>query len=96
MSIDANTIKKLGRLARLRIQEGTEEALAKEVSGILGWIEQLGEVKTDGVEPLTSVAEDMQLRSREDVINDGNIQNDILANAPKSEKGFFVVPKVVE
>ncbi len=96
MSIDTNTIKKLGRLARIRIQEGTEEALAKEVSGILGWIEQLGEVNTDGVEPLTSVAGDMQLRSRPDVVNDGNIRDEILANAPKTEQGFFVVPKVVE
>lgn len=95
MSITAATIKKLGRLSRIRIEEDQEEGLAKEVSGILGWIEQMQEVDTNGVEPLTGVS-DMALKQREDIINDGNCQTDVLANAPETTTGYFVVPKIIE
>ncbi len=95
MSITAENIKKLGRLSRIRIEESQEETLAKQVSGILGWIEQMQEVDTDGVEPLTSVS-DMVLKQREDIINDGNCQADVLANAPETSTGYFVVPKIIE
>ena len=71
------------------------EALVPELNNILGWVEQLGEVDTDGVEPLTAVI-DQKLRLRDDVVTDGNIRNDILANAPEAQHGFFAVPKVIE
>ena len=95
MSITKETVKKLGRLARLHIEEQDLEAKAEEVNGIMGWIEQLNEVDVEGVEPMTSVVE-ATLPMRDDVVTDGNIQDQILANAPKSEDGFFVVPKSVE
>ena len=71
------------------------EALVPELNNILGWVEQLGEVDTDGVEPLTAVI-DQKLRLREDVVDDGNIRDKILANAPEAQHGFFAVPKVIE
>ena len=71
------------------------DALVPELNNILGWIEQLGEVNTDGVEPLTAVI-DQKLRLRDDVVNDGNIRDQILANAPEAQHGFFAVPKVIE
>ena len=71
------------------------ETLAGELSGIMGWIEQLNEVDVEGVEPMTSVVE-AKLPMREDVVSDGNKQDQVLANAPKSDEGFFVVPKSVE
>ena len=71
------------------------EALVPELNNILGWVEQLGEVNTDGVEPLTAVI-DLKLRLRDDVVNDGNVRDDVLANAPGAEHGFFAVPKVIE
>jgi aspartyl-tRNA(Asn)/glutamyl-tRNA(Gln) amidotransferase subunit C len=71
------------------------ERLVPELNAIIGWVEQLGEVNTDGVEPLTAVI-DQKLRLRDDVVNDGNIRNDILANAPEPQHGFFAVPKVIE
>lgn len=95
MAIDAATVRKVARLARIAEPEEKLEPLAKELSGILAWIEQLNEVETEGVEPMTtSVA--MTLPMREDVVTDGGDSARVLANAPKSEKGFFVVPKVVE
>jgi len=66
-----------------------------ELNNILGWVEQLGEVDTAGVEPLTAVIEN-QLRLRDDVVNDGNCRDDILKNAPDAQHGFFAVPKVIE
>jgi aspartyl-tRNA(Asn)/glutamyl-tRNA(Gln) amidotransferase subunit C len=71
------------------------ERLAPELNNILGWVEQLGEVNTDGVEPLGTVI-DQKLRLREDAVTDGNIREDVLANAPDAQHGFFAVPKVIE
>jgi aspartyl-tRNA(Asn)/glutamyl-tRNA(Gln) amidotransferase subunit C len=71
------------------------DRLLPELNNILGWVEQLGEVDTDGVEPLTAVI-DQKLRLRDDVVNDGNIREDVLANAPEAQHGFFAVPKVIE
>ena len=71
------------------------DRLVPELNNILGWVEQLGEVNTDGVEPLTAVI-DQKLRVRDDVVNDGNIRDDVLANAPEAQHGFFAVPKVIE
>ena len=94
MSLDKNTVAKVANLARIRVEEKDLEPLAEELNAILGWVEQLGEVNTDDVAPMTSVA-DMQLRWREDEITDGGYQAEIVANAP-SEEGFFAVPKVIE
>ena len=95
MSVDAATVKRVAHLARIREPEDRLEPLAKELSGILAWIEQLNEVDTDGVEPMTSAVA-AKLPMRQDVVSDGGDAGRILANAPKSANGFFVVPKVVE
>ncbi|MDZ4371170.1 MAG: Asp-tRNA(Asn)/Glu-tRNA(Gln) amidotransferase subunit GatC [Phenylobacterium sp.] len=95
MAIDAATVKKVARLARIAEPDDRLEPLARELNGILDWIEQLNEVDTDGVEPMTS-AEAVSLPMRDDVVTDGGDPDRLLANAPKSAKGFFVVPKVVE
>jgi aspartyl-tRNA(Asn)/glutamyl-tRNA(Gln) amidotransferase subunit C len=95
MSVTPQDVRKIARLARLAAPEDRLEALAGELNGILAWIEQLNEVDVDGVEPLTSAVA-TTLPMREDVVTDGNIRDDVLANAPRSEEGFFVVPKVVE
>ena len=95
MSLDQATVARISRLARIATTEEEQERLAGELGGILAWVEQLGEVDTDGVEPMTSVVE-MLLKSREDVVSDGGIADDVVRNAPKSAHGFFVVPKVVE
>ncbi|HEX7944050.1 MAG TPA: Asp-tRNA(Asn)/Glu-tRNA(Gln) amidotransferase subunit GatC [Phenylobacterium sp.] len=95
MAIDAATVRKVARLARIAEPEDKLEPLARELSGIMSWIEQLNEVDTDGVEPMTtSVA--MTLPMREDVVTDGGDPAKVLGNAPKTAKGFFIVPKVVE
>ena len=93
--INANAIKKIASLARLKIPESDIEPLKEDLNKILGWVEQLSEVDTDGVEPMTSVA-DMELQKRKDEVSDGDYTSDILRNAPLEEKNFFVVPKVVE
>ena len=95
MSVTNDDVKKVARLARIALPEDQVEPMTKELNGILNWIEQLGEVDVDGVEAMTSVVE-ISLPMREDVITDGNIQDKVLANAPRTEDGFFVVPKVVE
>ncbi len=95
MSIDKATVANIARLARIHVAEEKREALAGELSNILGWVEQLGEVDTDNVAPMTSVVE-MRLPERDDVITDGDCRDDVLANAPETDAGFFVVPKVVE
>ena len=95
VSVDKNTVRKVARLARIAVPEERLEPLAGELNGILAWIEQLNEVNVDGVEPMTTPVA-MTLPMREDVISDGNIRDQVLANAPRSEDGFFVVPKVVE
>ena len=95
MAIDAATVRKVARLARIAEPEEKLEPLANELSAIMAWIEQLGEVDTDGVEHMTS-AVSMPMPMREDVVTEGGDSAKILANAPKSAGGFFVVPKVVE
>lgn len=95
MSIDAATVRKVARLARIRADESRLESLAQELSGIMAWVEQLSEVDTDGVEPMTSAVA-ARLPMREDVVTEGGDAAAILANAPKSRDGFFIVPKVVE
>ncbi len=95
MAIDAATVRKVARLARLAQPEETVDQLARELSGIMTWIEQLAEVDTDGVEPMTSAVH-VALPMREDVVTDGGDPDKVLANAPRSVGGFFVVPKVVE
>ena len=95
MAIDAATVRRVAKLARIREPEERLEPLAQELSSILGWIEQLGEVDTDGVEPMASAVE-VKLPMREDVVTDGGDSGAILANAPAKFDGFFIVPKVVE
>jgi aspartyl-tRNA(Asn)/glutamyl-tRNA(Gln) amidotransferase subunit C len=95
MAIDAATVRKVARLARIREDEERLEPLAQELNGILAWIEQLNEVDTDGVEPMTSAVE-TPLPMREDVVTEGGDAAKVLANSPKTVRGFFVVPKVVE
>ena len=95
MSVTKDDVRKVARLSRIAVDEAHLEELAGELNGILGWIDQLNEVDIEGVEPMTSVVE-TKLPMREDVVTDGNIQDQVLANAPHSEDGFFVVPKAVE
>ncbi|MDA1133136.1 MAG: Asp-tRNA(Asn)/Glu-tRNA(Gln) amidotransferase subunit GatC [Proteobacteria bacterium] len=95
MALDKATVARIARLARLRVPESAEEGLARELSAILGWIEQLNEVDTAGAAPMTSVVE-TPLRRRDDVVTDGGRQDEVLANAPETAGAFFVVPKVVE
>jgi aspartyl-tRNA(Asn)/glutamyl-tRNA(Gln) amidotransferase subunit C len=95
MSVDAETVKRIGRLARIRIEEAEVAAYQQELNAILGFVEQLGEVDVSGVEPMTSVTP-MQLRRRDDVVTDGNYAEKIVSNSPLSEDNFFMVPKVVE
>jgi aspartyl-tRNA(Asn)/glutamyl-tRNA(Gln) amidotransferase subunit C len=95
MSIDAATVRKVARLARIAEPEERIEPLARELNHILAWIEQLGEVDTDGVEPMTSAVE-RALPLRDDVVTEGGDPARVLANAPKAARDFFVVPKVVE
>jgi aspartyl-tRNA(Asn)/glutamyl-tRNA(Gln) amidotransferase subunit C len=95
MSVDATTVKRIGRLARIRIEENEVAGYQEEINAILGFIEQLGEVDVAGVEPMTSVMP-MTLRLRDDVVSDGNYPEQIVANAPLSEDNFFMVPKVIE
>lgn len=95
MSIDLATVNKIASLSRLKVPEEEKQQLAKELNGILNWVEQLNEVNVEGVAPLANV-NDMALRQREDVVNDGGKPQDILANAPAKTADFFTVPKVVE
>ena len=95
MPIDEATVAAIARLARIAVPEADRARLADELSHILAWVEQLAEVDTDGVAPMTSVVE-MSLPRRADVVTDGGDAESILANAPREEDGFFVVPKVIE
>jgi aspartyl-tRNA(Asn)/glutamyl-tRNA(Gln) amidotransferase subunit C len=95
MSVDTATVRHIARLARIAMSDVEVEALVPELNNILGWVEQLGEVDTDGVEPLTAVIDNM-LRLRDDVVSDGGYRDEVLANAPGAEHGFFAVPKVIE
>ncbi|MDQ8755261.1 Asp-tRNA(Asn)/Glu-tRNA(Gln) amidotransferase subunit GatC [Sphingosinicella sp. LHD-64] len=95
MSVDTATVRHIAKLARIAVSDAEVEALAPELSNILGWVEQLGEVDVSGIEPMTAVIPN-QLRLREDVVTDGGIRDAVLANAPVAEHGFFAVPKVIE
>ncbi len=95
MSVDMDTVKKIASLSRLAISDAEAERLLPELNAILGWVEQLGEVDTDDVEPLAAVIPN-ELRLRDDEVTDGGIRDQILANAPAPEHGFFGVPKVIE
>ncbi len=95
MSVDAATVRKIARLARIRIGDAEVAPLVGELSGILGWIEQLGEVDTAGVAPMTAVIP-KSLAWRADVVTDGDVRDAVLSNAPASEFGFYAVPKVIE
>jgi aspartyl-tRNA(Asn)/glutamyl-tRNA(Gln) amidotransferase subunit C len=95
MALDKAAVAHIAALARIRVDEGELEPLAAELSHILEWVEQLNEVDTEGVEAMTSVAA-MRLPMREDIVTDGDCREPILANAPQTARGFFVVPKVVE
>jgi aspartyl-tRNA(Asn)/glutamyl-tRNA(Gln) amidotransferase subunit C len=95
MQVDEATVRKITRLARIKVTDEEAKALKRELSGILDWVKQLDEVDTQGIEPMTRVVA-MLLKKRADVVSDGGIADDILANAPVREDHFFVVPKVVE
>ena len=95
MSVSSEKVRHIAKLARIAMSEEELDRLVPELNNILGWVEQLGEVDTDGIEPLTAVIE-QKLRLREDAVNDGGIRDEVLANAPDSEHGFFAVPKVIE
>ncbi len=95
MSIDIDTARKVAKLARIRVEDSDLPKLAGQLSGILGFMEQLNEVNVDGIDPMVSVTP-MRLKRRADVVTDGNIQEQILQNAPDAREGFFAVPKVVE
>lgn len=95
MSVDEATVKRIARLARIAISDEEAHALAPDLSNILRWIEQLGEVDTSGVEPMTAVIANT-LRLRDDVVTDGGVRDAVLANAPQAEHGFFTVPKVID
>lgn len=95
MSVDSKTVKKIANLARIAMTDAEVEAMVPEFNGILGWVEQLGEVDVTGIEPMTAVIPN-SLRLREDVVTDGDIRDKVLANAPAAEHGFFGVPKVIE
>ena len=95
MTIDLKTIKHISKLSRISVDETKAEKLADDLNSIFKFIEKLNELKTDDVEPLTSVAE-TTLRLREDEVKSENIKEEIIKNSPKDNKDFFVVPKVVE
>ena len=95
MAVDQETVKRVAFLSRLKVDEDKIPATENEFNKILKWVEQLNEVDTNHVEPLFSVNENT-LVCRDDVVNDGEMPDKILANAPQSEFGYFVVPKVVE
>ena len=95
MSLDPATVRRIAKLARIRVDEAEVEALRTDLNAILGWIEQLDEVNTEGVEPLTGGTR-MALRLREDAVSDGGVAEAVLANAPDRNGDYFGVPKVVE
>ncbi len=95
MAVDRETVIRVARLARMKVTEDELDALAGELSKIIGWIEQLNEVDTSNVEPVASVS-DMKLRWRADAVTAGGIPEKVTINAPDSRRGMFSVPKVVE
>jgi aspartyl-tRNA(Asn)/glutamyl-tRNA(Gln) amidotransferase subunit C len=95
MQVDEKTVRRIARLARIKITDAEAKALEGELSGILDWVTQLDEVKTDGVAPMTSTVA-MRLRRREDRVTDGEKAAEVTQNAPMQEDNFYVVPKIVE
>jgi aspartyl-tRNA(Asn)/glutamyl-tRNA(Gln) amidotransferase subunit C len=95
MSLDSAAIRRIAKLARIRVGDAEVATLQTELNAILGYVEQLNEVDVTGIEPLSGGAQ-MAMRLREDVVTDGNIADQILANAPDRTDNFFAVPKVVE
>ena len=95
MTLDKNTVKKVAHLARVEVSDDHAESLALELSKILDWVEQLSEVNTEDVKPMMSPVE-MPYHQRDDMVNDGNIRENLMKNAPEHQAGFFVVPKVIE
>ena len=95
MSVDTATVKRVAKLARIRVSDQEAAHLEGELNAILGFVEQLNEVDVAGVEPMTSVT-DMDMKKRPDQVTEGDKTTDIVANAPVTEDGFFLVPKVVE
>ena len=95
MSVDAATVRRIAHLARIAVADDEIEHLQNELNSILAFVEQLSEVKVDGVEPMTSVTP-MVMRKRTDDVTDGSKADDIVANAPATDRNFFLVPKVVE
>jgi len=95
MSIDDATVKRIATLARIALSPDEVSAVGTELNNILHWVEQLQQVDTTDVAPMTAVIPN-RLRLREDIVNDGNMRDDVLANAPQAEHGFFAVPKVIE
>lgn len=95
MSVDLATVKRVARLAHIAVSEEEAQNMLGQLNGILGFVEQLSEVNVDGVEPMTSVTP-VEMKKRADVVTDGNKADDIVANAPATDRDFFMVPKVVE
>jgi aspartyl-tRNA(Asn)/glutamyl-tRNA(Gln) amidotransferase subunit C len=95
MSVDAATVRRIAHLARIAVTEAEVPHLQGELNAILSFVEQLTEVNIDGIEPMTSVTP-MEMKKRQDVVDDGGIADDVVANAPATENHFFLVPKVVE
>jgi aspartyl-tRNA(Asn)/glutamyl-tRNA(Gln) amidotransferase subunit C len=95
MSVSEKEVRHVAKLARLALGDDEIARMVPELNNILGWVEQLGEVDTDGVEPLTAVIAN-ELRLRDDVVDDGDCRDQVLANAPDALHGFFAVPKVIE
>ena len=95
MSVTNEQVRHIARLARIAMSDEELDRLVPELNNILGWVEQLAEVDTDGVEPLATVIE-QKLRLRGDAVTDGGCRDEILANAPDAQHGFFAVPKVIE
>jgi aspartyl-tRNA(Asn)/glutamyl-tRNA(Gln) amidotransferase subunit C len=95
MSVDQQTVKRVARLARLKVKDDDVPKLERELNAILGFIEQLNEVDVSGVEPMTSVVT-MKMKMRKDEVTDGHYPKKIVANAPAQDDAFFMVPKVVE
>ena len=95
MSVDAATVRRIAHLARIAVRDAEIPHLQGELNAMLAFVEQLNEVDVSGVEPMTSVTP-MEMKKRPDVVNDGEIADDVVANAPETQDHFFLVPKVVE
>ena len=95
MSVDETTVRRIAHLSRIAIDEADVPRMQGELNAMLAFVEQLNEVDVSGVEPMTAVMP-MRMKKRRDVVTDGGDRNAVIANAPVTEEGFFLVPKVVE